>query len=182
MGEDKIIRLLRLGDNATFQKIYIENRRPFIKYAKKFNVDENEAADIYQDSIIALRENAIEGKLNNLESNISTYLFAIAKNKIYRFHREKSKLSFDEDLTLNEKNIEIDVDLFGKKLTNEQEVLRTWFPKLGERCKEVLNLYYYQGFNLDEITQILNYSSKQVLKSQKSRCVKKLKELCRKKI
>jgi RNA polymerase sigma factor (sigma-70 family) len=182
MGEDKIIKLLRLGDNKTLQKIYIDNRRPFIKYAKKFNINENDALDIYQDAIVALRENALKGKLNNLQSNLSTYLFAIAKNKIYRVHREKSKLSFDEGLTLDEKNIEIDVDLFDKKLTNEQIVLRKWLPQLGERCKEILNLYYYKGFNLDEITQILNYSNKQVLKSQKSRCLKKLKELCRKKI
>lgn len=182
MGEENIIELLRLGDSKTLQKIYKENRLSFIKYAKKLNINEYDAADIYQDSIIALRENAIKGKLNNLESNVSTYLFGIAKNKIYRIHRDNAKLQLEEDFPFDKKNIEIDVNLYDIKLTNEQKVLRKCFRELGERCKEILNLYHYQGFDLDEITKILNYSSKQVLKSQKSRCQKKLRELCRKKL
>ncbi len=182
MGEANIIQLLRLGDSETLLKIYKENRPLFIKYAKKLNVNEYDAVDIYQDSIIALRENAIHGKLDNLESSVSTYLFAIAKNKIFRLHRENAKITCEENLILDEKNIEIDVNLYDVKLTNEQIVLQNSFQELGERCKEVLNLYHYQGFSLDEITKILNYSSKQVLKSQKSRCQKQLRELCRKKL
>lgn len=182
MGEENIIELLRLGDSETLQKIYKDNRPHFIKFARKLNINEYDAADIYQDAIIALRENAIKGKLNNLESNVSTYLFGIAKNKIYRIHRESAKLKGEEDLPLEEKNIEFDVNLCDIKLTNEQKVLRKCLEELGEKCREILNLYHYQGFNLDEITNILKYSNKQVLKSQKSRCQKQLRELCRKMI
>lgn len=181
MGEDKIIELLRLGDSNTLQKIYNDNRLSFIKFAQKYNIEEYDAADIYQDSIIALRENAINGKLNNIKSSISTYLFAIGKHKIYFTHRQNSKLEFDNDLLLNEKYFDPDVNLFDEKLTKEQEILQKCYEELGGKCKKVLNLFHYQGFTLDEITQILDYSSKKVLKSQKSRCQKKLKELCMKK-
>lgn len=182
MEEDKIIELLRLGDNYTLQKIYEENRSPFIKFAKKYNVNEHDAADIYQDSVIALRENAIRGKLDNLKSNISTYLFAIGKHKIYFNHRRNSKLEFNNDSLLYEKNIEIDVNLFDQKLTNQQIVLKECLAALGEKCKNILILFHYQGFTLDEITNILDYSNKKVLKSQKSRCMKQLQELCKKKL
>ena len=44
----------------------------------------------------------------------------------------------------------------------------------------ILKLFYYQGYNLDEIQEILEYSNKKVLKSQKSRCIRQLKDLVQK--
>lgn len=90
-----IIKLLREGDNSTLQKIYIDNRENFIKFAKKYNVERYRAVDIYQDSIIILRKNAMNGRINNLKSSISTYLFAIGKYKIFQNHRNLSKLKID---------------------------------------------------------------------------------------
>lgn len=55
------------------------------------------------------------------------------------------------------------------------------FKKLGEQCQKVLRLFYYEEKKLDEIQQLLSYSSKDVLKAQKSRCLKQLKELIQKK-
>jgi RNA polymerase sigma factor (sigma-70 family) len=89
-------------------------------------------------------------------------------------------LELNNDIDLNEKYIDFDVNLLDEELTNQQKRIKLSFNKLGERCKSVLNLYYYQGYNLDEITEILNYSDKKVLKSQKSRCLKQLKNLARK--
>lgn len=175
-----IIELLKRGDDATLHKIYVENREAFIKFSKKFNIDKSDAADIYQDAIIILRENAINGKINNLNSTVSTYLFAIGKYKIYQFHRKNSKVEFNNDILIEEKNIELDVNHHYEKITNQQRAIKKHFSKLGERCKNILILFYYQGYNLDEITEILNYSNKKVLKSQKSRCIKQLKEFMKK--
>jgi RNA polymerase sigma-70 factor (ECF subfamily) len=84
------------------------------------------------------------------------------------------------DFDLVEENIEFDVNLYGPVLTNEQQLLKKYYGHLGDRCKSILNLFYYQGYNLDEIRDILNYSNKKVLKSQKSRCIKQLKDLINK--
>ena len=86
-----IIHLLKQGDPKTLEKIYLDNREGFINFSKKDNVEEYDAVDIYQDSILVLRENAINGKIDSLQSNISTYLFAIGKYKI--FHNITSKAS-----------------------------------------------------------------------------------------
>jgi len=61
-----IIELLKQGDKKTLEKIYIENREGFLNFAKKYNVSEYDAIDIYQDSIMVLRENAINGKIDDL--------------------------------------------------------------------------------------------------------------------
>jgi len=176
MGE-AIIELLKQGDKATLENIYVENREAFINFSKKYNIEKYDAMDIYQDAIIALHENAIQGKLNDLKSNISTYLFAIGKYKIFHFHRKNSRIEYNNDIQINEESLILDVDLLDVELTNQQRILKKYFYQLGERCKSILRLFYYQGYTLDEITGILNYSDKKVLKSQKSRCVKQLKNM-----
>ncbi len=175
-----IIELLKQGDKKTLEKIYVENREGFINFAKKYNVCEYDAIDIYQDSIMVLRENAINGRIDDLKSNVSTYLFAIGKYKIYYNFRVKSKTILKNDFNLVEENLDFDVDLYGPVLTKEQKLLKKYYDRLGDRCKSILNLFYYQGYNLDEIRTILNYSNKKVLKSQKSRCIKQLKDLVEK--
>ena len=56
-------------------------------------------------------------------------------------------------------------------------MLQKGLNKLGDQCKKVLELFYYEEKKLDEIQSILGYTNKDVLKSQKSRCLKQLKEL-----
>ncbi len=176
IGSKKIIELLKQKDKATLQKIYTDNRAAFINFAKGFHIEEYDSLDIYHDAILVLQENAIHGKIDDLKSSISTYLFAIGKYKIYHSFREKAKLNITDDIEVVEKNFDFDVNFNEEKPTNQQILLKKGFKKIGDRCKEVLELFYYYGYNLDEITEILNYSGKNVLKSQKSRCIKQLKK------
>ena len=57
----------------------------------------------------------------------------------------------------------------------QQKLLRN-FNLLGEKCQEILNLFYYKSLTIDEIVQVQGYENKNVVKSQKSRCLKSLKE------
>jgi len=172
-----IIELLKQGDKKTLEKIYLDHREGFINFAKKYNVKVNDAIDIYQDAILILRENAINGRIDHLKSNISTYLYAIGKYRIYHNFRVQSRTIMKNDFDLVEESLDFDVNLYGTTLTKEQTLLKKYYSQLGDRCKSILNLFYYQGYNLDEIRDILNYSNKKVLKSQKSRCIKQLKDL-----
>jgi RNA polymerase sigma factor (sigma-70 family) len=175
-----IIDQLKKGDQKTLEKIYLENREGFINFSRKYNIEEQDAVDIYQDAIIVLRDNAVNGRIDSLQSNISTYLFAIGKYKIYHNFRVRSREDLTEDIDLLQENLNFDVNLDPRGLTNEQKLLKRCFSELGDRCRSILELFYYQGYTLDEIQEILEYSNKKVLKSQKSRCIRQLKDLVKK--
>jgi DNA-directed RNA polymerase specialized sigma subunit len=95
-----------------------------------------------------------------------------------RLKQQKKMYSIDEDTTLDSLKIDTDysVDLI-EDLSEDQQKLQIAFKSLGEKCKAILTLFYYRGFTIDEITNELNYSNKDVAKSQKSRCIKSLKDL-----
>lgn len=175
MVESNILIALKNDDKSVLKSVYLEHKAAFIGFAKTYNIDNEDALDIYQDAIIALRENALKGHLDNLKSGLKTYLFSIGKYMFYKRLKEKNKLHLTD--SINEKNdtYELIIKDIDYNFSTRQRQLQTAFNSLGEQCKTILNLFYLRGFTLDEIAEELNYNNKDVAKSQKSRCLKSLK-------
>lgn len=98
---------------------------------------------------------------------------------IFDLLKEKKKtFTLNTDVLSEYSNIEkVDIEFENEELTIEQQLLRTHFKKLGKKCREVLTLFYYRGLTIDDIVELTDYTSKSVVRSQKSRCLKSLKEM-----
>lgn len=171
----KLIENLKNGDEETIRQIYMDNKNDFWLFANQYNLAPDDLLDIYQDCIIALCENAKKGTIDQLECSLKTYLFSIGKYMIYKklkSNNQKVVIEYDSQLP---QVIEDETDENCNE--NDIKVLQVNFKKLGKKCQEVLRLFYYEENKLDEIQQRLNYNNKDVLKSQKSRCLKQLKDL-----
>ncbi|WP_460220137.1 RNA polymerase sigma factor [Psychroserpens sp. MEBiC05023] len=176
MTDIAVIQALKNRDQNALKHIYSNNRLAFMTFAKKYPIAEEDIIDIYQDAIIALRNNAVNGTIDNLKSELKTYLFSIGKYMIYDKLRQQKKMHLVEDTSHFVKNeTEFVFDTETNELTSRQKQLQVAFKALGQKCKDVLTLFYYRGFDLEEIMNELNYTNKDVVKSQKSRCIKSLK-------
>ena len=74
-----LLEKLRNDDEQMLKKIYLDFKEDFILFAKKHQLSKDEILDIYQDAILALRENAVLGKITPSESSLKTYFFGIGK-------------------------------------------------------------------------------------------------------
>ena len=177
MKEKEVLNQLQTGNMDILKKIYLEYKTPFYNYAKGFSISKNEILDIYQDVILAFQENVRTGKVTKLESSIKTYLFSIGKYMIYNRVKKLNKLRLVDNFNDKDEKLVLEHNfLFEQELNNNQKKIKYGFSLLGEKCKEILTLFYYRGFSLDEITSYLNYKNKDVTKSQKNRCLKSLKD------
>ncbi len=180
MTEELLINGLKNGDSEALKIIYTRYRNDFINFANRYSVSDEVIVDVYQNAIIALRENSINGKIDNLKSELKTYLFSIGKYMIYEELRQNQKLHLVKDNHYFETNSNFDIsDLIieHSELSEKQKILQKAFKTMGAKCKEILTLFYYRGYDLEEIMHRLKYSSKDVVKSQKSRCLKALKSM-----
>lgn len=168
---DKQIAALKNGDQREMEKLYNRYRNGFILFLSRYGLPEEELTDIYQDSIVALIENARKGLVDHLEVELKTYLFAIGKFMVFKRLKKEKEIS-TEDLVFEWYDA-------GSEET-EEPGLRAALNKLGGRCYELLKLFYYEGKRLDEIQELMGYDKKDVLKSQKSRCLKQLREIMEK--
>jgi RNA polymerase sigma factor (sigma-70 family) len=172
-----LLEQLKKGDEKTIHSIYVDNKNGFLLFANRYNLSSDDLLDVYQDSIVALCENAKKGTIDSLESSITTYLFSIGKYMIYKKLKSKNiNISIDYDHHLPQ----VVEDEEEEQDEEEIKILRDNFKKLGEKCQKVLRLFYYEEKKLDAIQIELEYTNKDVLKSQKSRCLKQLKDLIKK--
>jgi RNA polymerase sigma factor (sigma-70 family) len=176
-NESQIIELLKKGDEKTIHFLYTEYKPGFLLFAAKYNLAKDDLLDVYQDAIVALCENAKKGNLDELKSAVKTYFFTIGKYMIYARLKKNNKTTPYENID----NFDFEWEDLEEDKTNVQLIsLREAFKELGEQCKKVLTLFYYEEKKLEEITQLMKYENKDVAKSQKSRCIKTLKELSKK--
>jgi DNA-directed RNA polymerase specialized sigma subunit len=49
--------------------------------------------------------------------------------------------------------------------------------KLGESCRKILMLFYYENLPMKEIVQHLHYENEQVVRNKKYKCLKELTEM-----
>ncbi len=166
--------LLKKGPNQALEKIYTGYRKSFLQFARKYELDDDILIKIYQDSFIALREHAIKGKLDHIKSSIKTYLYNIGEYKIHALLKKQKTTAYYEKNKdfINSKEI---IDVFEEpKLSVEQKLLQKHFMQLGKRCQELLTLFYYRGLTIKEIADSQGYENKNIVKNQKSHCLKLL--------
>ena len=170
---------LRQGSDRVLKQVYVENRPKFLNFAKRYGLSEEENIDVFQDAYIIFYDNVMGGRIENFTSSISTYLFGIGKYLIFnRMKKNKKRVSAKFDLSIVGAVDEMvsNIELEEPGLTTEQELLQRHFRTLGKQCQELLTLFYYRGFTIQEIMEAENYNSENVVKSAKSRCMKTLKE------
>lgn len=179
MTDNAVIEALKNRDPNALKEFYLNNRSAFISFAKKYPIAKEDVIDIYQDAIIALRDNAINGSIDDLKSELKTYVFSIGKYMIFNMLKQQKKTHLVEDSSsfISDEDALTFSSNSSNELTNEQKQLQAAFKTLGQKCKEVLTLFYYRGYDLEEIMNALNYTNKDVVKSQKSRCIKSLKTM-----
>ncbi|NHF61451.1 sigma-70 family RNA polymerase sigma factor [Flavobacteriaceae bacterium TP-CH-4] len=177
----RTIRLedVRQGSDEVLRQVYEENRDKFLNFARRYDLPEEENVDVYQDAFIIFHDNVMSGKLETLTSSISTYLFSIGKYLIFDRMRKNKKTvgsQFNMDIVKDEDHLIENLDIEEGSLTSEQQLLRKHFDSLGKKCQELLTLFYYRGYTIQEIMEAEHYNSENVVKSAKSRCLKSLKE------
>ena len=178
--ENITIDNLKQGSDLLFKKIYEDNRDKFLNFARKYNLSQEDNIDVYQDAYIIFYNNVMQGKIQEFTSSISTYLFSIGKYLIFdKMKKNNRTINPDFDLSVvREKETLVDpnFELDEQELTTEQILLKKYFATLGKKCQELLTLFYYRGFTIKDIIETGNYTSENVVKSAKSRCMKTLRE------
>ncbi|WNJ21536.1 sigma-70 family RNA polymerase sigma factor [Pontibacter sp. G13] len=173
-----LIGELKRGDRKPLHQLYLQYRQSFIEWATvRYQCSEADAQDIFQEVMIIFYENVLSGKIVSLRSHIRTYLFGIGKNLISQMYRSNKRSQVLEEEEW-EAIPDMDQWMSDQDLESQDrvKVLSEAIQNLGATCKELLTLYYYHRFSMESIMNRLDYRNTDVAKSQKARCMKKLRE------
>lgn len=181
IDEQAVIEKIKSGDNEMLSQIYEGFRQEFISWIiKNYSCTIEQAKDVYQNTVLIFYENIINGKLTHLSSSVKTYLFAVGKNKIMEQKKQAYKFTSQEeipDLSMDETSL-----AQFKEHEAELNMVESCLHLLGDPCKTLLQLYYYQKLSMPAITERLNYKNADTTKNLKYKCIQRLKKIYEKEI
>lgn len=176
--DQAVIQILKSKERLQLKQLYHQHRVPFITFGKRYSLQEDDLADIYQEVFLILIDQAITGKLDDVKSSFRTYMYGIGKFKILDTLAAKKKtVRLAQPLSIAEDEVQKIRAFTDLELTTEEVLLKKHFKNLGEKCREVLTMFYYRGLNNKEIAEQAGYEKDNVVKSQKSRCLQQLRAM-----
>ena len=161
--------------NETIVKEIYKNRRPICKWVKLNKGSNEDADDVIQEAIIIYLNLLSSGKMN-LSDDPMPMVTVIAKRYwISKLRKDKKdfQLMTDEFLELP---IEEDIERAVRKEHSFNEMEKV-LQSIGEKCRQLLNLFYYKKASLKDIAIELEFRNEQVAKVMKFKCLEKARGL-----
>lgn len=146
------------------------------RYVVNNNGSWDDAQDIFQEVMVAFVNLVSAGKFRG-ESSIKTFLYSLNKNIWLNELKKRGRTQVREMKyeTASEKT-EHGVSAALEAREANASLMKV-MEELGETCKKILLLYYYENQSMKEILTSLNYENEQVVRNKKYKCLKRLEEL-----
>lgn len=172
------------GKNQAFhslalKKLYVQYRVSLIQWlVKTYSIEVSQATELAQSAFAIFIEKAAGGHLPDFktDTNIKSYLFAIAKNKTREYFRQSNKVTTltDGHLSIAEAGFMVPEE---EAKYQDIRMATLAFRQLGEKCQQLLRLAVIFKQSMQEIAQELNYGNTNTAKTAKYKCLKRLRKL-----
>ena len=174
MNENKIINYLQVGkQDKAFARLY----KYYPKVEKHILVNsgsKEEALDIFQDALVLLYQKVNAGELQE-EVKIDGFLINSCK-LLWSNELRKKKVRKGDDSGLGGLKDEDELAELEEK-ENKFGIVDEALKKLGNKCKKILELFYYKSLSMDKIAKEFGYKTVKSAKVQKYKCMESARKL-----
>lgn len=160
---------LKTGDKDSFDLLYQGYYLVLYRTALLILGNKEDAEDVLQDTFVSIYKNA--KTLSDFEK-LRPWIFSILKNTSYTRYK-KRKREFPDEFVLDK--AEESPTYIGEDAFAERSEIQDALMNLKEKEREVLVLYYYNDFSIEEVARICN-TFQGTVKSRLHRARKNLKK------
>lgn len=173
--EKELLEGLASNNRQVIEAIYRDNYPMVQAFILNNNGNSDEAGDIFQEAMIVLFEKAVSGSFE-LNCQLNTYIYSVCRRlwlkRLQQLKRYSNLVETVED------SVPVDEDIEQHEKHNADFIImETAMNKIGEPCKSLLDAYYIQKKNMQEIAAEFGYTNADNAKTQKYKCLVRLKKL-----
>jgi RNA polymerase sigma factor (sigma-70 family) len=132
--------------------------------------------DIFQETVVTFIDLVQRRKFRG-DSSIKTFLTSIAKHIWLNELKRRKSVNHRESRFWTERDQEELFDSYEDQEIKAQFL--TLLDQLGDSCRQVLTLFYYENLSFAEIMEKMGYESEQVVRNKKYKCLRELTALVR---
>lgn len=143
---------------------------------KNNNGSQQDAEDIFQEVVISFIEIVQKDKFRG-DSTIKTFLYSMVKHSWLNELKRRGR-SDARELKYEKARPQEEMDVSQQMIEKEsRKQVMEIVEKLGETCKKILVMFYYENRPMKEILASLNYENEQVVRNKKYKCLKQLEQM-----
>ena len=173
-NEKALLHGLARNDKKAVETIYKENYNMVQSLIINNNGSADDAKDIFQEAMIVLYEKARSGTFE-LNCQIKTYVYSVSRRLWLKKLQQANRYMEVSDL---EGVVPVEEDIEDHAKRNlEFEMMEKAISSLGEPCRSLLDAYYMQKKNMQEIATDFGYTNAENAKNQKYKCLMRLKKI-----
>ncbi|OYW19059.1 MAG: RNA polymerase subunit sigma-70 [Sphingobacteriales bacterium 12-47-4] len=166
---------MAINDKKAVESIYRENYNTIQTLVINNNGNSDDAKDLFQEAMIVLYEKAKTGQFE-LNCQLKTYLYSVCRRLWLKRLQQVNRYSGELD-NVNEV-VPVEEDLEEHERRNEEfRLMEKAITNLGEPCKSLIEAFYIQKRNMQEIASSFGYTNADNAKNQKYKCLMRLKKI-----
>jgi RNA polymerase sigma factor (sigma-70 family) len=174
-SEKALLQGLAQSDKKAIETIYKENFNMIQSLILNNSGSTDDAKDIFQETMIVLYERVRSGAFE-LNCLIKTYVYSVSRRlwlkRLQQMNRYVPSLDGLHETVPVEEEIEEH-----ERMNSEFEMMNKAIGSLGEPCKSLLEAYYLEKKNMQEIALSFGYTNADNAKNQKYKCLMRLKKI-----
>lgn len=176
-SDQGIIQGIISGDNLTIGKIYKLYYPAIARMIINNSGSEDEAKDIFQEAVMVLYNKVTQSKFE-LNSKLSTFLYAVSRRLWLKQLTRSGNIANTSDISDFEDILQVENDMENHE-EKEQKFERMSFAlqELGEPCKTLIKDFYIKNLSMKEIQEKFGYTNTDNAKTQKYKCLQRLKKI-----
>lgn len=171
--EEDIISLIKSGKDREVVPVLYKKVYPLVEYYIVRNSgNKDDASDVFQDALLLFYKQIV-GNTFNEKYKVYGYLYKICLYKWMNKAKKNKKIKFVEEIE--------DLDYLAEaeqshesKSTADENIIRTLFSSIGEKCIELMTYTTYSSMLLEDIMTRMDFNSVAAVKMQLKRCKEKL--------
>ncbi|RFZ84360.1 sigma-70 family RNA polymerase sigma factor [Mucilaginibacter terrenus] len=174
-ADSEVILGILNNSDSVLKKLYLAYFPMILQLVLNNNGDEDDAKDIYQEAIIVLYNKVKRGDFE-LSAKLKTYIYSICRRlwlkRLKQMNRYGGDIKDFEDRFTVEEEVERhqERDLQLSKMADALQLL-------GEPCKTIMEDFYMNNRSMQEICERFGYTNADNAKTQKYKCLQRLKKL-----
>ena len=174
-NDSKILDLMKKGDEEALVMLYEANRRMVLSYVLRNSGTQDDADDLLQEAVVVIWERVRAETFEN-SARLSTFIYATVQNMWRRRLARSKRETLTEFTSMNDP--EDPISFFDELAESElAKQIATALTKLGEPCKTLLMLFYWEECSMEEIAKRLKFANADTVKSKKYQCKKAMEEI-----
>jgi len=178
LSDAEVLQLLRSQRTTSdgIRYLYQQHFEGLSSFIIHNNGNTEDAQDVFQEVIVAFIQLVKQEKFRG-ESSIKTFLFSMNRNIWFNeLKRRKRAIEREKKYDKMQPAEEEQVNRVIENREANGKLIQV-LENLGESCKQILLLYYYENLSMTEILARMDYENEQVVRNKKYKCMKKLEEM-----